>query len=90
MYSQVYLEGHQFLVFEEISDHHSYGTAITVEDGFIMSQCGNKHPKKKTRGWDLLTQIREAFSIWVPLNYLKERNPVEISKYAVGGDFTTS
>ena len=61
LYSRVDSEGHQFLVLEDISYHKSYGTAIYVADGFIISQGENTHPKKTTCGWELLTQMNEGF-----------------------------
>ena len=44
LYSQVDSEDHQFLIFIEISDHQSYGTAMAVTDGFIIIRGRNKHP----------------------------------------------
>ena len=61
LYSQVEPEGHQFLVLEYIDDNWSDGTDITVTDGLIISRGGNKHPKKITRGWELITQMKEGF-----------------------------
>ena len=61
LYSQVDSEGHQFLVLEDIFNHQSYGTAISVDDEFITIQGEKKHPKKTTRGWELLTQMKKGF-----------------------------
>ena len=61
LYSQADSEGYRFLVLEEISNQPIDLEAITVVDGFIISQGGNKHPKKTTRGWELLTQTKEGF-----------------------------
>ena len=36
IYSQVESEGHKFLVLEEISDHQSDVTAISVANGFMI------------------------------------------------------
>ena len=82
LYSQVDTEGHQFLVVKEISDHRKDGTAIEVADGFDIGKNGNRHPKKTTRGWELLVQMKEAFSKWIALKELKESNPVELAEYA--------
>ncbi len=83
LYSQVDSEGHQFLVLDEISDHRSDGTAILVADGFTVSRNGNRIPKKTTRGWQLLTQMKEGVSEWIALKDLKDSNPVELAEYAV-------
>ena len=58
LYSQVASEGHPFLILEDISDNWSDRTAITVDDGFIISRGDNKLPKKTMRGWELLNQTR--------------------------------
>ena len=82
-YSQIDLEGHQFLVLEEILDHCKHGTAIEVADVFTIGANGNRHPKKTTWGWELNMKMKEGFSKWVALKDLKERNPLELAEYAV-------
>jgi hypothetical protein len=76
-------EWHQFLLLDEISDHTSDGTAIQFADGYVIAKNGNRHPKKMTRGWEFLTQMKEGFPLWVPLKELKESNPIELAEYAV-------
>jgi hypothetical protein len=83
LYSQVDSEGHQFLVIQEITEHHRDSTAIDVADGFTISKNGNKVPKKTTRGWKFLTSMKEGFSQWLSLVDLKESNPIELAEYAV-------
>lgn len=83
LYSQVDSEGHQFFVLQEITDHNKDATAIDVADGFTVSHNGNRHPKKTTRGWKLLTKMKEGMSQWVPLKELKESKPIELAEYAV-------
>ena len=56
---------------------------IAVDDGLIIIRGGNKHPKKITRGWELITQMKEGFLKWVSLKDIDERNPVKLSEYAV-------
>ena len=68
---------------EEISNNWSDRIAIYVDDGFIIRRGGNKHPKKTTRGWELLTQFKEGFSKWMPLKDIKGVNWVELSGYVV-------
>ena len=62
LYSQIDSEGNQFLVLEDISDHHKYGMAIEVDDGFTIGANGNRHPKKTTRDWELNIKMKEGFS----------------------------
>ena len=83
LYLWVDSQGNLFLVLEDIQYHRSDGKDISVADGFIIIQGGKKHPKKTTRGWELLTQMKEQFSKWVPLKYLKERKPFKLDYNAV-------
>ena len=62
LYSQTDSEGKKILILEEIYNHQSDGTAISVDDGFIIIRGGNKNHKKITCGWELLGQIKEGFS----------------------------
>jgi hypothetical protein len=49
-----------------------------------FSYNGNRVPKKTTCGWKLLCQWTDGSTSWVPLVELKDLNPVELAKYAVG------
>ena len=83
MYSQVDEEGRQFALIKEIIDHAADATAITKDDGFVVSRNGNKVPKVTTRGWKLCVEWKDGTSDWVALKDLKESNPVEVAEYAV-------
>ena len=54
-------EGHQFLVLGYISGHKRLCNVYDVSDGFMIIQGGNNRPKNKTRGWELLAQMKEKF-----------------------------
>ena len=72
------LRGTSVLILDEIFDHQSDGTDIAFADGFTKSRGGNKHRNKTICGLDLLTQMKEGFSKWIPLKDLKDRNRVEL------------
>ena len=61
LYSKVDSKGDQFLILEEIFDNCSDRTAIHVDDGFIISQYGNKHPKKKRVGGSYSPKLKKGF-----------------------------
>ena len=65
------IRGTSVFILEEIYDHRSYEADIDVADGFIIIRGGKNHPKKTTYGWELLTQMKEGFSKWVPLKDIK-------------------
>ena len=48
MYAQVDDEGNKFLLFDEITDHRSDGSAIQIVDGTIWSANSSEKPKKTT------------------------------------------
>lgn len=83
LYSQVDSEGRQYAVMNEIVDHRSDATAITKDNGFVVSRGGNRTAKKTTRGWELCVEWKDGTSDWVKLKELKESNPVELAEYAV-------
>jgi hypothetical protein len=40
MYSQVDGDGHSFTLMSEITDHKSNGTAVSKDDGFVVTNSG--------------------------------------------------
>ena len=62
MYAQVDDEGRQYQLLDYIADHRSDGTALRIEDGFTVSQNGNRVPKQTTRGWSLLVNWKDGSS----------------------------
>ena len=71
LYSQVDDEGCHFAILQEITDHKKDGSALS------------KDAKLTTRGWKLLVSWKDGSTDWIPLNDLKEANPVEVVEYAV-------
>ena len=83
MYAQVDSEGRQFQLLQEITDHKSDNSAISVANGFVTSRNGNRVPKVTTRGWSLLVTWKDGSSDWIPLKDIKDSYPVQIAEYAV-------
>ena len=61
---------------------------ITKLNGFIKSSNGNLHLKRTTRGWKLLVESKYGSVDWVPLKYLEQSNPFELSEYAVTNEIS--
>jgi Reverse transcriptase (RNA-dependent DNA polymerase) len=83
LYSQVDLEGNQYLLLDEILDHKSDGTAVQLDDMYLPQTGSNSHMRRTTKGWKLLVQWKDGSSMWTPLKDLKESNPVQVAEYAV-------
>lgn len=83
LYSQVDVEGNQYLLLDEILDHKSDGTAVSLDDLYLPKSGSNTHMRRTTKGWKLLVQWKDGSSTWTSLKDLKESNPVQVAKYAV-------
>jgi hypothetical protein len=60
MFAKVHAEGKQYMLMDEMIDHRANDLVLQVTDGFVISQNGNRVPKKTTHGWDLLVLWRES------------------------------
>ena len=80
MFAQVDYEGHHYQLLLEITDHRKDRSEIPISHGMISLHNGNMVPKKPTQGWDILVEWKDGSSIWIPIKYLKESNPVELSE----------
>ena len=66
LYMQVDVEGHTFSVIKEIVDHHKDGHALSKEDGYLWTKSGQKWLKQMTHGWDLLCELGDQMTTWIP------------------------
>jgi hypothetical protein len=71
LFSQVGLEGHQYVLMREISDHQKDEMAVPIADGWITMANGQKVRKRTTRGWKLLVEWKEGGSDRIPLKRTK-------------------
>ena len=70
-------------MFSGIGDHEKDSSAITIENGWYISDGGK--PKKRvitTRGWKFLGERRGGTKTLIPLKDVKESNPLELAEYA--------
>ena len=84
MYSQVDSERKQHLVMEEVSYHWKDNKANPTSEGTSYSYNWNKKPNIVTHRWEIKMQWKYGLEIWERLKFLKESNPIDLSKYAVG------
>ena len=83
MYAQVDDEGLQYLLLQEITDHHKGNSAVPISEGTVRSANSTERPKVTTQGWELLVQWKYCSMSWDKRKDLKESNPVEVAEYAV-------
>jgi hypothetical protein len=83
IYSQVDDEGQHHLLLDALVDHKKADTAISADDRYIVTN-GTKCRKLTTKGWKLCVKWKDGSTSWEALKDLKESNPVEVAKYAVG------
>ena len=57
--------------------------AIGIEEKHLFNRQQQKRLRNTTKGWKLLVGWKDKSETWVPLNVLKEANPVEVSDFAV-------
>ena len=84
LYSQVDEEGRSYQLIDEIIDHRSDNSAVSIADGWFTTKSGTRRKKQTTKGWELLVQWRDGTSEWIPLRIVKEGYPIELAEYAVG------
>jgi len=82
LFAQVDLEGQDYLLMREISDHRKDASAVNKEDGWVTTKSRWRCCRMTTKGWKLLVKWKEGSSDWVPLKDLKELYPFEVAEYA--------
>ena len=81
MYSQVDDEGYRYQLLDNIVDHKQDGNSIHPNDLYINTKSGQKRMRQTTSGWNLLLQWNNGTQEWVPLEILKNSNPIEVSEF---------
>jgi hypothetical protein len=77
MYSNLDLEGNQYLVIKEIVGHRS--------DESAMQKCdSNQQSDRRTsKGWWFLVECNDGSTQWVGLKDLKDGMPLALAEYAI-------
>ena len=83
MYVQVDAEGFHHSLLDAILDYKRNDKAVDKADMYITTKSGQRRLRKTTAGWKLLVQWRHGNQEWLPLNILKELNPVEVAEFAI-------
>jgi hypothetical protein len=83
LYSQLDSEGHRFVLLEDIIDYDKNEDAVPYENRFIVSNNGNIHKRRTTKGWSLCVMWKDGSTSWESLKDLKESFPIQVAEYAV-------
>ena len=82
LYQQVDADGYHHTLLDTIVDHRKRSNAIEKKDGYVHTKSGQRRMRMTTAGWDLLVLWRDGSRQWLPLNIVKQSNPVDVADYA--------
>ena len=83
MYSQVDYDGQSYALLDSIVDYRKTDEAVSSEKSYIYTKSGQRRQRKTTIGWELLVAWRDGSESWIPLNEMKQSNPIEVAEFAV-------
>jgi hypothetical protein len=83
LYPQLDSEGHRFVLLEDIVDYKRDEEAIPYEQRFVVSNNGNIHKRRTTKGWFLCVLWKDGSTSWEALKDLKESFPVQVAEFTV-------
>ena len=86
MFSQVDYEGHHYQLLAEVRYHNRDDIKNTKMNGFIKYRNWNIYRKRTTHILKLLKEQMDNSVHWVPLNDLKQSNPVKLGEYGVANN----
>ena len=66
---------------DELCGYRTSSNAISRTNGFFTSRNGNKIPKITTKGWEIRVRWNDNSTTWVPLNVLKNCQPILLAEY---------
>jgi hypothetical protein len=78
--AQVYEQGHQQLIFQEITGHW---TNAEYENNIPVKTGSNFHLPKTTKGWEIQVTFHDESTAWLPMHEGRMSNPIELAEYAV-------
>ena len=81
--NQVNQDGYHSQMLEGIFDHRKEDSAVSMENKWTTTRCGNRSLRKTTVGWMFKIKWKNETAEWVPLKLMKESNPVGTAEYTV-------
>lgn len=90
LYSQIDDDSYSYSLLSNIIDHQRDDKiALPIAQGTYISRNGSTKRRITTKGWKLQVEWKDGTTSWIPLNVIKESNPVEAAEYAVSRKIET-
>ena len=70
-------------LFSEIVDHSCDSNSIKINDGWFITDSGNKRRVITIKGWKFCVAWKDGNQSWIPLIEVKESNHVELAEYSI-------
>jgi hypothetical protein len=83
IYSQVDSEGTQYVLLDEIVDWKCTEEATDDHNILQISNNGNLHPRRTTKGYYLCVKWKDGSTSWEHLKDLKESYTVQVAEFAI-------
>ena len=83
MYEHVDSERFTTKILDQVQRQRKTEEDIYKSDGYTKYSKESRSRKITTKGYDFLTKFRYGSESWIPLDDLKEYNPLEIAEYAI-------
>jgi len=83
MYENCDPDGHEYFIFDSITDHRKLDNAIRLSDQTRIQPNGRAFKRRSTIGWQLCCLWRDGSTSWIDLKDLKESHPVQTAEYAI-------
>ena len=86
LYNHIDENGNSHSILTSIADHEvDLNIAVPKDKSFYETNNSRKR-RITTKGWKLKVEWKDGSHSWVPLNIVKESNPIELAEYAISRD----
>ena len=82
MLTQIDSEGMSTTLMEWIAYFNKDDSAVSKQDKYLVTPCGQRCMQKTTKVWKLLVLWKDQSKTWIPLKDLKESNPVGVAGFS--------
>ena len=90
LYDHIDDHGQSHNIIKDITNHRVTSAAIPVTQGTYKTSYGVNKRVITTKGWYLQVEWTNGNQSWVPLNELKESDPIKVAEYAKARNIHTA
>ena len=83
IHNQVDDDGNNLRLLQGIIDHRYDDSAVRREHGWVHLPNNVRRRKITTKGWDIRVQWSDGTESWIPMDVVKDSNPIELAEYSV-------